>query len=140
MEVAVNQCKIIILSVVFSVFMVSTVMADQPGNRGNKAKGKPKDNSGINVEFSIGISWGEARALATEMNLTGAKPIPPGIRKNLARGKAMPPGIAMTRMPETLLSKLPRHDGYEWQWRGSDLVLVAIGTLIVVEILEGIFD
>ncbi len=59
---------------------------------------------------------------------------------NLARGKAMPPGIAKTRMPDSFLSQLPKHEGYEWLQAGSDLILVAVGSLIIAEVLKDVFD
>jgi len=89
---------------------------------------------------SIGISVGEARQLAVRHGLIGRKPLPPGIRKNLARGKPLPPGIAKTRMPAAFLAQLPHHDGYEWRWSGTDLVLVAVGTLVIAHVLENVFE
>jgi hypothetical protein len=50
--------------------------------------------------------------------------LPPGIRKNLALGKPMPPGIAHTRAPSSFLKRLPVHEDYEWHIAGTDLVLV----------------
>lgn len=110
---------------------------------GNKDKA-PKD--GLNVDASIsgaitaGISIGDARRLADQYKLTGSKPLPPGIQKNLARGKPMPPGIAKTRLPDGFIGGLPRHPGHEWQQAGADLVLVASGSLVISDILEGVFD
>jgi hypothetical protein len=70
----------------------------------------------------------------------GAKPLPPGIRKNLARGKPLPPGIAKQMVPGPLLVKLPKVDGHDWLRVGTTLVLVAAATLIVKEIIENVFD
>jgi hypothetical protein len=39
-----------------------------------------------------------------------------------------------------MLGHLPRHEGYEWQVAGSDLILVAIGTAIVADILHNVFQ
>jgi hypothetical protein len=66
--------------------------------------------------------------------------LPPGIAKNLARGKPLPPGIARSRVGGPLLGRLPRVDGHEWWQVGRDLVLVAIGTLVVREILRDVLD
>lgn len=87
-----------------------------------------------------GISVAEARRLAVANGLTGYKPLPPGIAKNLARGKPLPPGIARTRMPADMMNALPQIEGHEWRISGRDLVLIAIGTLVVVEILENVFE
>lgn len=86
------------------------------------------------------ISASEARRLAVANGLTGYKRLPPGIAKNLARGKPLPPGIARTRVPGGMLNSLPNVEGHEWQISGRDLVLIALGTLIVVEVLQDVFE
>jgi hypothetical protein len=65
--------------------------------------------------------------------------LPPGIAKNLARGKPLPPGIAK-RFDPRLANQLPRYDGYEWKQIGRDVVLVAIATGIVYEVLRNVLD
>ena len=89
---------------------------------------------------AVRISAAEARRLAVANGLTGYKRLPPGIAKNLARGKPLPPGIARTRVPASMLNSLPQVDGHEWQISGRDLVLIAVGTLIVVEVLRNVFE
>ena len=67
------------------------------------------------------------------------KPLPPGIAKNLARGKPLPPGIARTRVPDALLVKLPwRPPGYTVFLFGDRIVLLDAGGL-VADILDAIF-
>ena len=66
--------------------------------------------------------------------------LPPGIRKNLARGKPLPPGIAKKMVPGPMLRELPAYSGYEWRVYGSDLVLVALATGVVADVLAGVFD
>jgi len=65
--------------------------------------------------------------------------LPPGIQKNLARGKPLPPGIAK-KLDGRLLGQLPHYDGYEWMQAGADLILVAVATGIIYEVLDGAFD
>lgn len=65
--------------------------------------------------------------------------LPPGIAKNLARGKPLPPGIAK-RFDSGLASRLPHYEGYEWKQVGTDVVLVAVATGIVYEILRNVLD
>jgi len=112
----------------------------QAGNNKGKSGFDADVDVGLSATITAGISFGDARRLATDYKLTGSKPLPPGIRKNMARGKPMPPGIAKTRMPDTFISHLPHHDGHEWLHIGADLVLVVAGTLIISDILEGVFD
>lgn len=128
------------------ILAVSSLQAAPPDDKGKSGSGKRKDNNAVNIDLglsatvSAGISLGDARILASNHGITGSKPLPPGIRKNMARGKPMPPGIQKTRMPKSFINELPRHDGYEWQQAGVDLVLVATGSLIISDILEGVFD
>lgn len=65
--------------------------------------------------------------------------LPPGIQKNLARGKPLPPGIAK-KLDGRLVGHLPHYDGYEWQQVGTDLILVALATGLIYEIVNGAFD
>jgi hypothetical protein len=64
--------------------------------------------------------------------------LPPGIAKNLARGKPLPPGIAKRYLPGTLLTRLPR-PGYEWLVVDNDILLVLAATSIIVDVLEDAF-
>ncbi len=67
---------------------------------------------------------------------------PPGIAKNLQRGKALPPGIAKQRLPQELLTRLPRAgDGLEYLVVAGKLLLVEIATEIVRDVLlDAVFD
>jgi Ni/Co efflux regulator RcnB len=63
--------------------------------------------------------------------------LPPGIRKNLARGKPLPPGIAKKMNPD-FARQLPNYPGYEWRQVGSDAALINITTGIVREIMRDV--
>lgn len=128
---------------------VTALSAEAAKNKGKSSQEKhsvQSDRNGLDVDIglsatlSAGISFGDARNLAVDHHLTGSKPLPPGIRKNLARGKPMPPGIAKTRMPDSFIHRLPHHEGHEWLQAGGDLVLVVSGSLVISDILEGVFD
>lgn len=110
-------------------------------NENREDHGDPKDSSGVIAVLSAGISLGydDARGLAVENGLMGYKPLPPGIRKNLALGKPMPPGIAKTRFPASYLDRLPTHDGYEWRIAGTDLVLIFKADLSISGVLRDVF-
>lgn len=98
----------------------------------------PQAAIGVTVRASIApVCWGLSVATGT----TGApdRPCPPGIQKNLARGKPLPPGIAK-KLDGRLLGHLPHYDGYEWQQAGTDLILVALATGLIYEVLTGAFD
>ncbi len=65
--------------------------------------------------------------------------LPPGIRKNLARGKPLPPGIAKQIDPR-LSRHLPHYDGYDWRQAGEDAILVSVTTGIIEAIINDAFD
>lgn len=109
-----------------------------PGANTNPSMKPPGQSSLANR--SGNITAAQARALAAASGLTGQRALPPGIARNLARGKALPPGIAKKALPQSMLSGLPSIDDHEWVQIGRDLALVAIGTLIVVEILDNVFQ
>ena len=116
----------------------------QSNNKGNSQGGqghdKPKGKGGSS-------SHGPSVDRGSVLNVLGGyrdywspgPSLPPGIQKNLARGKPLPPGIAK-KLDGRLLGQLPRYDGYEWQQAGTDLILVAVATGIIYEVLNGAFD
>ena len=88
---------------------------------------------------SAGISVTDARQLIRQYQISGGRQLPPGIRKQLSRGKPLPPGIAKKVTQPDLLASLPQHNGYEWQICGSDLVLVAVATAVIADVLFDVF-
>lgn len=127
---------------------------ESKGNKGNKGNNDHNGNAGEHQVSSGGdrknygkpdrvesdISFTGARRLAVSHGLTGYQSLPPGIAKNLARGKPLPPGIAKRAVPASMLGQLPYYPGYEWQIVGNDLVLIALSTAVVTAIINGVFD
>lgn len=107
---------------------------DNDGRHGNRKRGYHPDN------ISLDISIPDLRRLAVNHGLTGYSSLPPGIAKNLARGKPLPPGIAKKAVPGAMLRDLPYYPGYEWQIAGNDLVLIAASTALVTAVINGVFD
>ncbi len=105
--------------------------------QGNSKNDAPNTGAAL---VAAGITAVAARNLALNAGVVGYAPLPPGIAKNLARGKPLPPGIAKKYVPGSILGQLPRHEGYEWRVAGSDLILVAIGTAVVADILRNVFQ
>jgi len=146
-----GQARIAVL--LASLVLAASAAAAPPDKKG---KGGPPDKDSVRGQVSVdavvgsdgkvsgyisaGISFGDARQLATQHQMTGASALPPGIRKNLARGKPLPPGIAKKQMSGAFVSQLPVHPGYEWRQAGTDLVLVVSGTWVVSDIIENVFD
>ena len=86
-----------------------------------------------------GITIDRARQLAVQHQAVGYQGLPPGIRKNLARGKPLPPGIAKKAVPGGVLVGLPQYPGYEWGVAGTDLILIEIASQVIAEVLGGVF-
>jgi Ni/Co efflux regulator RcnB len=67
------------------------------------------------------------------------KGLPPGIAKNLARGKPLPPGIAKQQLPDGLVHALPAPPrGYERIIVDGKLLLVEVATQVIHDILTDI--
>jgi len=68
--------------------------------------------------------------------------LPPGIAKNLQRGKPLPPGIAKRYPPYDVLQRLPPlQDGYEYIVVAGKVLLIEIATQVVRDILvDVLFD
>lgn len=136
-------------SLILASLLTLPAMAAPP-----EGKGKGKDNhkhdhdapAAVQVDANIGglvsvsIRAGDARRIAERYGYVGYSDLPPGIRKNLARGKPLPPGIAKKMVPGPMLRELPVYGGYEWRVYGSDLVLVALASGVIADVLSGVFD
>lgn len=95
----------------------------------------------VNIRFSskeISVIHDFYRAIEVDRKggKKGTKPLPPGIAKNLARGKPLPPGIAKRGLPGDLVVQLPPvADGYERVIVAGKILLVEIATQVVHDIL-----
>ncbi len=141
------------VSVVLSLFLFAgsgMALADpgngkgQGNNKGNSSVGQGHDKpkgKGASGSHAPSVDRGRVlNVLGGYRNYWSPGPaLPPGIQKNLARGKPLPPGIAK-KLDGRLLGQLPRYDGYEWQQAGTDLILVTIASGIIYEVLNGAFD
>lgn len=118
------------------------------GDHSNKGQGNGKSNEDHGNRKNYGkpdhvdsdIRFSRARSLAVNYGLVGYQALPPGIAKNLVRGKPLPPGIAKKTLPASMIHDLPYYPGYEWRAVGDNLVLVALSTAIVTAIINGVFD
>jgi hypothetical protein len=116
--------------------LLAAATSQSAAQRPNQAKG-PKDKPEVRVVFRD-----SDRGVFREYYVAhrdAVKPLPPGIAKNLARGKPLPPGIARTRVPEVVLVRLPwRPPGYTFFLVGDRVVLLD-GNGLVADILLSIF-
>lgn len=99
----------------------------------------------VGVTFSVGEA-ATIRAYFGDQHVQGSKKgkgpkaLPPGIEKNLARGKALPPGIAKQVLPAGLLTLLPpAPKGYERILVSGKVLLVEVATQVIHDVLEDVF-
>ncbi|MEZ5667437.1 MAG: anti-virulence regulator CigR family protein [Alphaproteobacteria bacterium] len=121
-------------------------------HRPDHAGGPPGSHAlGGNLSGGNGVTYGPGGALLHLDNVTvglvndwfAANPsaflrysaLPPGIARNLARGKALPPGIAMQALPPALAATLPPVPaGYGRFVVGEDLVLIELTSGLVSDL------
>jgi Ni/Co efflux regulator RcnB len=128
-----------------AVILLAGLVATSP------ALAKNDKNTGSDDASSAGEALLEAAITAAEIAIiydyvaqNGSAPfgqpqgLPPGIAKNLARGKPLPPGIAKRYLPQNLLVQLPR-PGYEWLVVDDDILLVLAATSVIVDVLQDAF-
>ncbi len=119
------------------LFLASDGAAAQ-GRSGRGGGGN--DGGGASIEFTAEVSFSvgdraQIQAYYSSSPTPGTEALPPGIRKNLASGKPMPPGIAKRFPPDALRSSLsipPRYEVIEVGW---DVFLVEVATGIVHDVL-----
>ena len=99
------------------------------------------------VGVSVTFSDGDIRIISAWYNDHGSKKngkqgkggrngLPPGIAKNLTRGKSLPPGIAKQYLPDGLVSKLPApQPGYERLIVDGKVLLVEVATRVIHDVL-----
>ncbi|MFP3948735.1 MAG: anti-virulence regulator CigR family protein [Longimicrobiales bacterium] len=101
---------------------------DRPGSQADTS---------IDVTFSIEDRRAIEEYYTSLPSAPALEALPPGIRKNLARGKPLPPGIARKTAPQDLVSRLSVPSGYDVVEVGLDVFLVEAATGII---RDGLMD
>lgn len=122
--------RIAVIALALAVF--ATPVVAQGKGRG------AKDNSSGAVQARVSVDVFDAIEIRLIRDYYGnarQKPqaLPPGIAKNLRRGKPLPPGIAKKTLPSDLSRNLPVREGVELVVAGDQVVMVRAG--IVIDIL-----
>lgn len=113
----------------------------QHGNdRHDNAQYQGRPDGGHRSPAGPGVDYKDARHLAMRYRLTGRPPLPPGMAKNLARGRRLPPGIERRPVPPDMLRNLPAAPGREWRMVGGDLVQIVVSTAVVTAVIQGVFN
>ena len=135
------------LLVAAALVMPTSSLAGGKGNKGKKSYGAPAEQVHVDRTVSVLITATERTIIlgyldqhrsALPVSLATAQPLPPGIAKKVARGGSLPPGIAKRYLPNDLLVQLPPRPGYQWVVVGTDVLLIAVATGLVVDILDDI--
>lgn len=143
-----------ILAAVLVLLLAAAGPALAQGKSNGKGKGNPgkPDNDITSEEVIEGVTAGVLGSVLNDderriiRDYFGEHPkaagkvkeLPPGIRKKIARGGAMPPGIAKQALPDGLHRRLPPRDGYDYEIVGSDVVLVESATRVIVDVLRDV--
>ena len=141
-----------ILAAVLALFLAAAApaLADQGKGKGNDRAGKP--SNGTTIEDIVeGVTAGVLGAVLNDderriihryfgehPDAVKVKELPPAIRKKLARGGAMPPGIAMQALPDGLHRQLPPRSGQHYEIIGTDVVLIETATRVIVDVLKDV--
>ena len=106
---------------------------------GSDKKADKGDSTDVNVSFTFNSGDHDTFRNYFRTNKITAEPLPPGIAKNLARGKALPPGIAKKTFPNDLVRGLGSRvrPGVTFTIAGDRVVALKDGK--VVDIIEGLF-
>jgi hypothetical protein len=106
--------------------------------RGSGSSGGSKD-ADVSVNFTFNSGDHDTFRNYFRSNRITAEPLPPGIAKNLARGKELPPGIAKKAFPNDLVRGLGSRvrPGVTFTIAGDRVVALKDGK--VVDIIEGLF-
>lgn len=122
-----------VLFLIVGLTLGGEVYAQSKNGKEKKAK--------VQAQQTEGFSTWERQVIVEFFAEHGYKvqSLPPGIAKNLARGKPLPPGIAKKQIPAGLQARLPARVGFEISIFGNRIVLLEASG-VVVDILEGVFD
>ena len=140
-----------ILAAVLALSLAAApALADQGKGKGKGNSGKP--SGGTMEDVVEGVTAGVLGAVLSDDErriiqryfgehpdaVGKVKELPPGIRKKLARGGTLPPGIAMQVLPDGLHRRLPPRDGQHYEIIGTDVVLVRTATKVIVDVLKDV--
>lgn len=106
-----------------------------------QGRGRSGTEPTATVTASLTISLGDRERILTFYATTppqGIAALPPGVRRNLERGKALPPGIAKRSLPERLQSQVTVPVGFEIMEVGLDVLLVEVATGVIHDVLMDI--
>jgi Ni/Co efflux regulator RcnB len=128
--------RVLLIPLTLLIFSASAMAQPPPHAPAHGARGMHGHGHG-HGEAAPMVDANEIRQVFGRHEWTRADQLPPGIRKNLARGKPLPPGIAK-RVEGPLARDLPYYPGYEWTVAGEDALLIDSATRVIVDIIDNV--
>lgn len=132
----------LMVSVLLTLLACATTRADDKYTRaGSRTSTAEKIASAVfsEIERQIIAEYFHKHGHSSAKKAKGkGKPrgLPPGIAKNLKRGKPLPPGIAKQHFPVGLIDLLPTAPrGFERIIVGGKIILVEVATQIIHDVL-----
>jgi hypothetical protein len=140
--------KLVVALAVTLTISTALLAADQGnsqsrGRSGGSSGGNAGGNSGgTDVNIAVNLFTDRDRTTFRDYFSTHkivAQPLPPGIAKNVARGKPLPPGIAKKALPADLVRTLGSRagSGITFSIVGDRVVAVRAGN--VIDLLDAVF-
>ncbi len=142
-----------ILGMAVVAIALASPAAGNPDKDKDKDKGKKKDKKGESVAVAVGFNPEQrdfVRVYFVEKHGKGKCPpglakknngcLPPGqAKKRYSRGHPLPPGIEIRPVPAELEVRIGLPPpGYRYAVVDGDLVKLAVGTLLVVDAIDGL--
>jgi len=127
--------------VVLAVLMVGVLCNSAAAQGRSQGRGR-SSGQGTDVNVTATVIFRDSdRATFRDYFVTHkiiAQPLPPGIAKNVARGKPLPPGIAKRALPAGLLVLAPKVDRDVSFAIVGDVVVATRGG-VVIDLMVGVF-
>jgi hypothetical protein len=120
----------------FCLALVVLLTGAQAAEAQGRGRGGGEPAPSVSAELTISLGDRDAiRQFYAERPAQGVEGLPPGIRRNLERGKPLPPGIAKRNPPAELRSRLSVREGFEIVEVGLDVFLVEVATNVIHDVL-----
>ena len=126
-----STVRILVIGLALALTTLGVTVQDaEAQGRGNRARPSATPQASLSEEVQSLI-----REFYASRPATGVEALPPGIRRNLQRGKPLPPGIAKRTVPGELRARVQVGEGYDLVEVGLDVFLVDVATDVVHDVL-----
>ncbi len=116
-----------------------------------KKKGKDKDDVSVSVVFSFDQRHAVQEYMVGKHGRGKCPPglakknngcLPPGqAKKRYAVGRPLPPDVVIVDLPDEISIRIgPPPRGYRYAYLDGDIVKLAVGTLLVVDAIQGLIE